>query len=400
MISKGAGFLINILFVRTVIAGVGEPNFGNYQLTWSIVLILISIDLGVSSSFRNKFFENSNNKTELAEQFTSSILTSFLISLFVLILFQPLNKVFSFTSNSEFYAIWIFLIPINVSLKITQSINFSSHKPYLNTIFNSLQFAISILIIYMITDKLDFAISIQTAISIVLFSMIVTHSLSLFVNKGFKNFKIKFLKFSNVLKQFNKVNINFQLAQFLFALYLNSFILIMEKIIDANEFNLFALYFQYFNFSFLLFQTLITPIWAEISEQYFKGSIKSKKILVYLVSIVLSSFSILVFQTIFISPTSFLVLGVRLNELSNNYFLIFLIYFLSLFFLMCSINLVNAINQLNRQNMFLICSVLVVYLISYTHGRDLNAVYLSIIFSTLNLLGGYIMIRSFLSKTS
>ena len=399
MISKGAGFLINILFVRTVIAGVGEQNFGNFQLTWSIVLILISIDLGVSSSFRNKFFENSNNKSKLAEQFTSSILSSFLISLFVLILFQPLNRIFSFTSISKLHLIWIFLIPINVSLKITQSINYSNHKPYLNTIFNSLQFTISIIIIYLITDKLDFVISIQRAVNIVLLSMIISQSISLIVNKGFKNFKLFYLKFPIVFKQFNKVNLNFQLAQFLFVLYLNSFILIVEKIIDENEFNQFALYYQYFNFSFLLFQTLITPIWAEVSDQYFNSNLKLKKILIYLLSIVLSSFFILVFQTIFVSPISSLLLGVRLTNLSYSYIFIFLIYYLSLFLLMCSINLVNAINQLNRQNIFLIFSVLAVYLISYTYGRDLNALYLSIIFSTLNLSGVYLMFRSFLNKT-
>lgn len=377
-------FFLSLIFIRVSIDFVGPNNYGVYSLYWSYFLILFSIDFGLLNGLRNDLVIHKNNPTKSDElifnTFVLLLLTSFSISVLIFTISSFLeNPIFN---NFQILCL-LLLVPVIVSNRIILPINFSRHKPYINSIINASQFFIAIFIIWLL-NFFGFR-----SIYLLLISVLISNFLSLFIFNSFSNnysrlFKFKKSIFTQIIPMV-KENIYFQLTQISGILLLQSNLILLYLFSSKIDLNQYSVIFQYIGISYLLFFAIITPFWSEITDSLKNKTIKLSKLIEWISLIAFSSFFLVFF--LFSTRNLFfeIVTGINPDNYHTNDFIAISIYVCSLIALITSIQILNGLKVLKTQFFFSVLSILIFIFLIYFLSYD-ELYYIVILGSILNFV--------------
>ncbi len=377
-------FFLSLIFIRVSIDFVGPNNYGVYSLYWSYFLILFSIDFGLLNGLRNDLVIHKNNRTKSDElinnTFVLLLLTSFSISVIIFTISSFLeNPIF----NNFQILCFLLLVPLIVSNRIILPINFSIHKPYLNSIINASQFFIAIFIIWLL-NFFGFR-----SIYLLLISVLISNFLSLFIFNTFRNnysrvFKFKKSIFTQIIPMI-KENIYFQLTQISGILLLQSNLILLYLFSSKIDLNQYSVIFQYIGISYLLFFAIITPFWSEITDSLKNKTIKLSKLIEWISLIAFSSFFLVFF--LFSTRNLFfeIVTGINPDNYHTNDFIAISIYVCSLIALITSIQILNGLKVLKTQFFFSVLTILIFIFLIYFLSFD-ELYYIVILGSILNFV--------------
>ena len=347
---------LSLLFTKQMVKNLGDNDYENYQFLWSFILIIFSFDAGLQNYLRNNILNPKYSKSA-SELIGSSIVGIFLFSLLIVSIAYSLFAIFGnfylFNFINENIRYSIFLIPFILALRVSQSIHFASHKPYLNSFFNGIQFILFFVIDFILSAFFS-KLQLYHYVSIILLSHLLSAGLSLvYANEKINLNKDYVFKFSIFRKSFP-----WQYLQLVSVIFLNLSYLLFKFFYEDVEAGVLIVY-QYFNYSLLFFLTIISPLWSEVNDNFLNKGKSFLTLLLFVISVVIISLILVSFLIVAKEKLFFSIMGteIPINIIPDR---IYLLFFFSLFIAVSVMHIANGMNLLYRQ-----CYVITILIIAF-----------------------------------
>ena len=337
---KPLNLVFTLIITRFLLSRMSDIEYADYKSALSLILIFFSIDFGIPSRSRNQYIQEEGQNLKL--QINQSISVSFILGIILVLILVIYNLLFINNGTYLYYFSIVIFLPLIVAFRNISSYNFIRHKPHHNTLINTFQLTILLATIYIFKEFLHMN-NPKDLVAATLISFGFSGIGAYFIYIYNKTNPIVTLR--NISRGLikNRIDWGFQFSQLTYVVYANILFIGLDYY-QPMGYAKSIVYIEYFMISFMFFMAIVTPLWSELTEDFFRMKYIQSKWWVILAAVVLLGGTSLMFQFL-LGEKLFFMYSERIWDTgSQSIILSCLLYVFSLIALVGVIQYLNAVS--------------------------------------------------------